>query len=128
MPASKEVEEKIEGGILHGNTLCVAYGAVAAVPGSSVVIDFPYVRIAAVAHCPVAVDSADIGVIVITHFTTAVDSPKQTVAAVADVPVALDFTNIGVAAVPHSAVTLYLGYHRVIFVAYRLGLPHLGSA
>ena len=125
---SKEVEEKIEGGKLHGNTLCVANGAVAAVPGSSVIIDFPYVRIAAVAHSSVAVDSAYIGVIVVTHFTVAVNSPKQTVAAVADVAVTLDFTNKGVAAVPHRAVILYFGDHRVVLVTYRLGLPHLGSA
>jgi hypothetical protein len=126
--ASKEVEEKIEGGILHGNTLCVANGAVTAVPCSPVAVDSADIGVTAVAHCPVAVDSADIGVIVVTHFTIAVNSPKQTVATVADVAVALDFTNIGVAAIPHGAVILYFGYHRIVLVTYRLGLPHLGPA
>lgn len=121
----KEVEEEIEGGISHGNILGVSDDAIAAVPHGAVLTDFSQVGVAAVAHGAVALDFAHIGVAAVAHVTIAAKLTKQTVTAVADIAVAIDAADIGVTAVAHSAVTLYLSYHRVAIVAYRLSIACL---
>ena len=126
--ASKEVEEKIKGGILHRNILSIANDAIAAVPDCPVIINFPHIGVAVVSDGAVAIDFTNIRVVAVAHFTITVDFPNQMIAAIADIAVAVDSADIGVASVAHSAVILNFGYHRIVLVAYGLGLPHLCSA
>ena len=100
---SKQVEEKVYGSILHGNTSGIPYHSKIRVSNSPIIIDLTQNRIVIVPHRPIGIDISQDGIIWVSDSAT-VKPHNQVTIRVSNVTVVTDYGNKAIIAISHFAV------------------------